>query len=353
MSPKQPSTVRRSLVEPRDADVLCGKTSTNKHPGNVFFRELVLTKVTLYMRSSKKAQKGLIVAFIVKELNKLGTRFLKLDKDTDQWRIISPGDAREKVSHAIRDRVRERKKGKIIEPDYPILSMPPSAMTTTKMGKRKVSKKRKIYKRKAPTQTTIEVPMPASLITPPTFHKKIKVVQGGEDLIILNATIQNQAPIVSEDDGDSSSTDGCAMTFAPELSSSNIIPESVRCPPPPSPSSAEFSSSNLCKDSHTEDGNIHHNNYIHNHEYYAPLVEDSGMDSIVPYLDPCDVLLQNNSDDTPFNELWSDAGASEDENSTYLDDYNDLLLLDIPNRQDDSDFVVSMLQEACDLMLDF
>ena len=124
---------------PSRFDILCGKTSTNKHPGNVLFRQLILTKVDDYMSSTKKAQKGLVTAEILNDLHKIGARFMKLDRKTMQWRAISPADAREKVSHAIRDRVRERKNGKIVLPTSEPL---PSTATATNATVNKGSSKR-------------------------------------------------------------------------------------------------------------------------------------------------------------------------------------------------------------------
>jgi hypothetical protein len=95
---------------PNDCDVLCGQSSlARNHPGNVFFRQLVLSKADDYGRARRKAQKGVIVSEILEELERNQVRFMKFNQKENHWVIIAPMIAREKVSHAIRDRVRERK----------------------------------------------------------------------------------------------------------------------------------------------------------------------------------------------------------------------------------------------------
>jgi hypothetical protein len=313
------------VVLPADADVLCGKTSTNKHPGNVYFRDLVLSKVDSYMRAVRKAQKGIIVAYIMKELHKNKARFLKLDKKTKVWKIISPADATEKVSHAIRDRVRERKNGNIAKADIPTLSMPPSSLI-----KANVSKKRNISNKKRVLpfcsrniMVSDQSQSSAATVTPPTVNKRIKIVQGGEDLMTLN-------PEINED----SSLSICESLF-PEFLDAAI--DSSSCSPIP-----------------------YGDNFMTDIQpFYPPLVEDYGASqTIVPYLDPCDFLLREScSDDTPLNDLWStdidDPSPGDANLSVSLDDLDELDLDDsIPSHEDDSDFVIAMLQQACFLMID-
>ena len=104
---------------PAAADVLCGKKATSKHPGNIFYRQLILAKVDDYLQSTTNAQKGLISETILKVLHKSGARFMKLDKKTNStWGAISSAEARrEKVSHAMRDQVRDRKGGEVNQVD--------------------------------------------------------------------------------------------------------------------------------------------------------------------------------------------------------------------------------------------
>jgi hypothetical protein len=190
------------LSAPSHCDILCGKTSTNKHPGNVFFRQLILAKVDDYMISTKKAQKGLITAEVLDELDKQGSRFLKFNKKTAQWCAISSAAAREKVSHAIRDRVRERKKGKIVLPNLPLSSSTPILASTTINGGGKRTSDHKTRFQKLRTAK------PAVSKTKTT--RSIKVVQGGDSIVTVSALVQERSHLVSseDEDGSCSSSDG-------------------------------------------------------------------------------------------------------------------------------------------------
>ena len=289
------NTSSHIVSSPAEVDVLCGKTSTSRHPGNVFFRELILSKVGEYMLSVKKAQKGLIVANILKELVKNGARFMKKDKQSQQWSIISPADAREKVSHAIRDRVRERKKGKIIMPDLPVLASPPTLSTITpretssktcKKTSAKAFSKMKTYRKKS--------------------LKHIEVVQGGEDILTLRAALYSHNRVVSEDEESAATADESYLS----------------CLTP---------------------------SYLNNHQECSLNLTDITSAPNFSYLDPCDLLLD---DAEQLSSLFGDNNDWGDDSSAFFDDCNNIMMSDIPSGQEDSDFVVSVLQEACSLMLE-
>ena len=290
------NTSSHIVASPAEVDVLCGKTSTSRHPGNVFFRELILSKVGEYMLSVKKAQKGLIVANILKELVKNGARFMKKDKQSQQWSIISPADAREKVSHAIRDRVRERKKGKIIMPDLPVLASPPTLSTITpretssktcKKTSAKAFSKMKTYRKKS--------------------LKHIEVVQGGEDILTLRAALYSHNRVVSEDEESAATADESYVSYLP--------PSYLK--------------------------NNHQERYLN----FADITPAPIFSCLGPY----DLLPE---DAEQLSSLLGDNDDAQDDSSVFLDDYNDLMVSDIPSGQEYSDFVVSMLQEACSLMLE-
>ena len=185
---------------PSRFDILCGKTSTNKHPGNVLFRQLILTKVDDYMSSTKKAQKGLVTAEVLDELHQIGARFVKLDKKTMQWRAISAADAREKVSHAIRDRVRERKKGKIVLPtSVPLPSTSTAKDATVNEGSSKRTRDNKTQFKK--NHNAHKVKSNATVDAVPE-DKVISVdsVQGVECMVSLTRMLQENSQLVSDDD---------------------------------------------------------------------------------------------------------------------------------------------------------
>lgn len=91
-------------------DVLCGRgAGVNKHPGNLYFRNLAQENKRLYKAASRK-DKGLIAMNIVSRIHSLGGRFLTSDSKektihaTFQWTEIEHGKAREKVSQALREK---------------------------------------------------------------------------------------------------------------------------------------------------------------------------------------------------------------------------------------------------------
>ncbi|EED94864.1 predicted protein [Thalassiosira pseudonana CCMP1335] len=113
---------------PNHTDVLLGRgVSTNRHPGNESFRDIVKEHVDVYARSTKK-EKMLISRSIV---NRVRTqfyppgRFLEKDLATGLWSDVGDRRACEKTAQALRDivqrRRRERKEGEdeehIIDPD--------------------------------------------------------------------------------------------------------------------------------------------------------------------------------------------------------------------------------------------
>jgi hypothetical protein len=300
---------------PSHCDILCGKTSTNQHPGNVFFRQLILAKVDDYMLSTKKAQKGLITAEILDELDKKGARFMKFNKKTKQWFAISSAAAREKVSHAIRDRVLQRKKGKIVLPNLPLSSSTPIASTTINGGKRT----------SAPTRRFKKLRKVEPAVVSKTKTRSIKVVQGGDCIVTLTATLQESSHLVSEDEDCSCSSDNSAsMTSLGHAPADKQGRESYAC------------------------------------GFY---VDSYGIATPAPTLSYC-----MNSGDCDFLVDAHDRGLlstfdgidyavsvdDEDDSSFFLDEYNDLMVNDFANNSHDEDphRIMCMLQEAWSIMME-
>jgi hypothetical protein len=92
-SPPPKKRAKRMVPDYNEVDVLCGYVLTDRHPGNVFFHELILSKVGEYMLSVKNTQKGLIITNTLKKILNNGTRFMRQDKRSQQWSVISPADA--------------------------------------------------------------------------------------------------------------------------------------------------------------------------------------------------------------------------------------------------------------------
>jgi hypothetical protein len=89
-----------------DKDVLSGRGGgTNLHPGNRFYRELILSHRSAYDDASK-TMKPEISRQIVNKIRDRGGRFLRKDKDGLYYEI-GEGLAREKTSQALRHRTFE------------------------------------------------------------------------------------------------------------------------------------------------------------------------------------------------------------------------------------------------------
>mmetsp|Transcript_19223 Transcript_19223/g.28440 ORF Transcript_19223/g.28440 Transcript_19223/m.28440 type:complete len:429 (+) Transcript_19223:203-1489(+) len=95
-------------------DILLGKQkAVFNHSGNKKFRAIVNYNVPKYMDAFTKSCKTQLVRKIYEDMKQSGFRFLKKRKGDDSphsWEEIEESDAREKVSHALRDRVREVRK---------------------------------------------------------------------------------------------------------------------------------------------------------------------------------------------------------------------------------------------------
>ena len=101
----------------RPNDVLCGRGSgPNDHPGNVAFRELILSRKAEYLSTSARAEKAKIASEIVDHVQKVldpAGRFLKkmgpaelLEKGfkegQDVWAVVDQNTALEKAKQALR-----------------------------------------------------------------------------------------------------------------------------------------------------------------------------------------------------------------------------------------------------------
>jgi len=87
-----------------DKDILFGRGGrSNHHPGNKTYRDLVTSKQPYY-RTCEKTVKTQVAQSIVDYVQeKLGGRFLELDKETDRWYVVPNIVARRKVGQALRE----------------------------------------------------------------------------------------------------------------------------------------------------------------------------------------------------------------------------------------------------------
>jgi hypothetical protein len=90
------------FVNCKDSDVLSGRgRGTNEHPGNKFFRALILSYRDIY-ESATRSKKPLVSVDIVRDVRNRGGRFLRKDKKDGLFYEINDNAAREKASQALR-----------------------------------------------------------------------------------------------------------------------------------------------------------------------------------------------------------------------------------------------------------
>ena len=184
MNPKyMHNTFNGYILPPADVDVSCGKTSTNKHPGDLLFRQLVLSKVGDHMLFAEKARNSLIMANILKDLEKNRGRFMKIDKNAQ-------------LSRAIRDRIPERKADKTILPDLAVLMTPNEKISKNKNEKAFARKK------SSRKQSLKDV-------------KDKAVLQEKEDAITFRAALLSHSRVVSEYDDSAPTADETYLSLPP------------------------------------------------------------------------------------------------------------------------------------------
>eukprot|EP00533_Pseudo-nitzschia_delicatissima_P007919 CAMPEP_0116079252 /NCGR_PEP_ID=MMETSP0327-20121206/1044_1 /TAXON_ID=44447 /ORGANISM="Pseudo-nitzschia delicatissima, Strain B596" /LENGTH=666 /DNA_ID=CAMNT_0003569867 /DNA_START=342 /DNA_END=2342 /DNA_ORIENTATION=- len=92
------------IAKPRSNDILCGRGgSSNRHLGNIHFRELVAANKQIYVGLTKK-QKMLVARKIVDAIHSTGGRFLAKDLDTGMFYDIGLPRSLEKTSQALREK---------------------------------------------------------------------------------------------------------------------------------------------------------------------------------------------------------------------------------------------------------
>jgi hypothetical protein len=343
------------------------------------------------MTANKKAVKGLIVAEVMSSIQSCGGRFLKNGGDADDWFTISAAVAREKVSHAIRDRVRERRNGKMTLPNRKILENPPVRGKETKTlffeedstgsskgkGKKSSSKKRSAKKRariSKKTRTPKKEPNKGKTPSVKVSGKPPTRDIDNDIMTLRQALIRPLAQVmVSDDEGAFADfyTDECTATTdetisehtspvsasswyvsheslvkTPDCHLSLAHPSAQIISEPTSPVSA--SPCNVSKTSLLETPDNHFFLADPSASSFVPSLLGDSNEQMMMALDEEDGILPFMKDDHDIDV--------DSQSSAFLDDYNDLLLKDIgvypTTSGDDRDFIVSMLQEACNLMLD-
>lgn len=99
------------VTAPNEYDIICARgRQASKHPGNLIFRQLILSHLDRYVGAKSKLDKGMVIDEVFQIVYGSNGRFVKRDKRTGQWRYLCDVKAREKVTHAIRDAVIARDK---------------------------------------------------------------------------------------------------------------------------------------------------------------------------------------------------------------------------------------------------
>ena len=98
--------------EPTSYDILLGKEKNIfNHSGNRRFRTIINSHLSKYTEAPTKSSKSKLIRQVHADMQKAGYRFLRRnDTSKDIWCEIEKHEVREKVSHALRDRVREQQK---------------------------------------------------------------------------------------------------------------------------------------------------------------------------------------------------------------------------------------------------
>jgi hypothetical protein len=153
--PKLTDVISRVL----ENDVLCGRGGeTNHHSGNIQYRQLVKACQPSYI-AAKRRDKPKIAEKIVRTVRKLGGRFLKKNPETNTWRDVGNGKAREKTSQALREGAPELRTGKEKR----------GSMSTTDSFPVMPAKRRILVPRAVETSVIPDMDMPVE-----PAHKKLK-----------------------------------------------------------------------------------------------------------------------------------------------------------------------------------
>lgn len=152
------ATATDADFEPSYYDVLCGRgKGCAAWVGNRRFRVTIQMNKERYIEAPTKLDKSLVVDEIVKTISSASPNggFVKKDPTTEKWYTISHKEARDKVGHAMRDAVSEKK------------------------NKRQRKKRRSVHKGKAapvPTMTSSSALVPvAATSSPEVIPQPIKV----------------------------------------------------------------------------------------------------------------------------------------------------------------------------------
>eukprot|EP00980_Cylindrotheca_fusiformis_P024376 scaffold11809_cov128-Cylindrotheca_fusiformis.AAC.15 len=102
--PPMANDQEKRIQMPSDSDILCGRGGrSNHHVGNKRYRQVVAEMKASYRTIGSKSAKTDLSRAIVEHVKSYGGRFLKLDKDSGMYVVLSQSEARKKTSQALRE----------------------------------------------------------------------------------------------------------------------------------------------------------------------------------------------------------------------------------------------------------
>jgi len=103
ISPRAPAHPE-FVTDPTHLDVLLGRGGlTNKHPGNIKYRETAEDWKGYYQSQKSKDDKKDVSILLMKCVHDYGGRFLTKDPSTECWVVAQDNQARKKCSQALRE----------------------------------------------------------------------------------------------------------------------------------------------------------------------------------------------------------------------------------------------------------
>jgi hypothetical protein len=146
--------------EPTSFDILLGKEKAIfNHSGNRSFRQLINQNLDKYIEAPTKSSKSKLIRQVHADMQKSGYHFLRRNEATGVWLEIEKHEACEKVSHALRDRVREQQKPTKRKRKSPICSSPASPTSVVDLEQSLPEKKPKTIQAKKQKKQKIQKPM--------------------------------------------------------------------------------------------------------------------------------------------------------------------------------------------------
>lgn len=92
------------VASPSELDVLCGRGGKSNHwTGNKRYRQVISSMRRNYRDIETKAAKTDLSAAIVSHVHSYGGRFLRLERTTGKYYVLSTAEARKKTSQALRE----------------------------------------------------------------------------------------------------------------------------------------------------------------------------------------------------------------------------------------------------------